>query len=217
MAISKYQVYFTNSNIDPSNYQIVDFDIDEAAAGSYFTGESELAAILIYLTVVSGGFGAGTFINRVQYRAAGSPGYVPRLFPTTEYAAVRTDVISAGYSVPAMASGYATSLGSGILAPLGTSISVSELTATVGRTGRGRHFLPFVSQGVISAGGTVGTGHIALVEGAFLDILLGEAVGTVPGLLGDAVCISGPASPAAKLITGVKCQPIFSNLESRRR
>lgn len=218
MACSKYVVKLSNSNVSPANYQLIDFDTDPfAVVGLRYSTTSEISAsILVYLATLSGGMAAGTSFTEVLYRAAGSAGSVSLPFPAADYASIAAAATTAGYTVPAIAA-YGTTFGSGILAPLGTSISVSELTLTVGRTGRGRHFLPFVSQGVISAGGTVGSGHIILTEGAADDILLGQASGTVPALIGIPWAMCGPASPTGKEIVNVKCQPIFSNLESRRR
>lgn len=218
MASSRFVVQFSNSNVSSGNTQLLDFDTDPfGVIGLRYSTVPEItASILVYLATLSGGFGAGTKVDQVLYRAAGSPGSVPVPFPGPEFVAIAAAATTAGYTVPAWTT-YNTSSGSGVLAPLGTSISVSELTATVGRTGRGRHFLPFVTQGVISAGGTVGTGTIALTESAALDILMGQASGTVPALIGIPWVLVGPASPASKEITNVKCQPIFSNLESRRR
>lgn len=217
MSANHLLVKFTNSNVDATNYQLCDVHVDSATA---INALQMYAQIIAYFAAVSGGMGSGTRIAGLSERPSGTPGFTPLAFPTAAYAATVAAAASDGITVPAMASGYATSLGSGVLAPLGTSISVSERTATPGPTGRGRHFLPFVSQGIISAGGTVGTGHLAIIEDCANEFFLGVdpsgGAATAPIVSMDPV-ITNSGGLIIHAITLYRPQPVFSNLESRRR
>ncbi|HEV8177034.1 MAG TPA: hypothetical protein VGP44_05035 [Gemmatimonadales bacterium] len=215
-SINTWIVKFQNDNVDATNYQIVDFDIDYTIVGVPQSSNEQVAEILAYFGALSGGFATGTRLVEVGWRGPGSAGATPWPFPLTEYNAIRADPDAGPWALPAWTA-YGTAMGSGNLAPLGTSISVSERTAQVGRTGRGRHFLPFTSANTVSAGGTVGTGRLALIDDAYATFLLGAGTTPLAATPAPGVVVSNRAKTTAYAITTVKAQPVFSNLESRRR
>lgn len=211
---TKLSVKFTNTAVAQANYQMCDVDVQHAWIGS----ESLIVAqVLAYFAAVSGNMAAGTKITECLVREIGSAGAYPFPFPVADYTAVKDAALTDGITVPGMAA-YGTTIGSGALCPLGTSISVSELTAFPGRSGRGRHFLPFASAGVVSAGGELGTGQPPIIIDCYNELIRGFEPGG--GLATSPILTLNPAvtnGVTSHTITHVKPQPVFSNLESRRR
>lgn len=219
MAQAKYVLKFTNDLTPPTNYQLVDVDV-LAPSG---TVAQNLAQILCYFSTI--GFtvmGGTTRLVEANYRLQGSAGATSLPFPTTEFAAVLAAATTDGISPGGMATGFASQIsGAGNLSPLGTSISVSEITATVGRTGRGRHFLPFVGVNNLTTGGQVSTSVINRIREAWIYFLTGLipsslTPATAPVVNLDPIVTNATGSPT-RLITLVRPQPIYSNLETRRR
>lgn len=205
-----YVVKFTNDSVNPLNFQLCDMDLDgtlsplppvaTAQILAYFAGQSlETAAAslrIVSVTLTPAGTNLGTLVP----------------FPVAEYAAIR----AAFGSLPAMAAyGVAIGRAGESLAPLGTSIVVTERTATGGPGGRGRHFLPFISENLIGGDGYVASTAIAPVEanyGRFIQDSTGSAA-----LVDLHPILVNAAQTTQKNITTVSCQPVFSNLRSRRR
>lgn len=198
----------SNDAVNAANYQVNRFafnapvmDVDELAA-----------CILAYFYTIEAVdvFAQNTRIVGIDSRPNGSSGAVAVPFPTTAYAALVV-------AVPALPSvtTYVGTIGAGNLAPLGTSISVSERTATVGPTGRGRHFLPFTSRNVVDTGGTLIPATGGAIEDAWNDFIRGDAL--VAGVPNPVVRPGSATGGGGHTITSVKAQPVFSNLESRRR
>lgn len=219
MAQAKYVFKFENTAVASSNYQIVDVDVNPAGG----TVRQNHAQILAYFSTV--GFttmGGVTRIAEVLYRPLGAAGAVALVFPTAEFAAVIAAATADGIGPAGMPTGYGSQISAaGNLAPLGTSISVSELTATVGRTGRGRHFLPFVGVNTMTGGGGLVAAQIDRIREAYLYFLQGIVSSTLAPATSPVLNLSPLVTNAAgtpiHLITTVKPQPIFSNLASRRR
>lgn len=216
---TKFVFKFENADVDASNYQICDFDVKHTGSSIAQAG----AQMIAYFAAV--GFatmGGVVKLIEVTHRAVGAAGATVLPFPTAEYAGVlaaaTTDVIS-----PAgMPSGYATQISAaGPLCPLGTSISVSEISAFAGRRGRGRHFLPYTGRNVVTTGGQVTLATRNRIEQLYTYFLAGfisttglPATAPVVGL--TPVVTNAAGTPTHDIIT-VRAQPIFSNLESRRR
>lgn len=212
-------VKFQNANVDAGNYQICDVHTND---GATTLSPDRLAQIIAYFATTNVA-AVNTSIVGVSARFNGAAGYTPLPFPTTEYAAVVAAATGDSVAVNPMATGYASNIGltGSVLAPLGTSISVSERTATAGPTGRGRHFLPFIRSSAATAGGSVvaadGT-EIELLYNYFLrGILGGVPFAASPPVADLFPVVTNSAGTPVHGITSVKAQPIFSNLESRRR
>lgn len=212
----RYSVKLRNTNVDATNFQIVDFSFYDNQPATVDETLARIIGYLGYLGSVSV-MATGTTISEIQLRAMGSAGGVAQPFPTAVYATLVTAAAAGGITLPAMASGYGTTIGTDALCPLGTSISVSEITAVVGPTGRGRHFLPFIGRSTVSAGGTVGATtmtDILLLWSAMIDSFDPDYITSG----GDTLpCVSNRAGTVPKSIRTIRPQPVFSNLESRRR
>lgn len=202
MTIKRYTVKFTHTNINVANPALVNFVADGGGSDA-----ENAASILAYLAGMGGIFSSGTNVVDVSVRPAGSAGGTSLAFPATEYA-----TLSGIASLPSW-TGYGSLPGAtGALTPLGTSISVSERTATVGPTGRGRHFLPMVNTAIVTSGGVLNGTDITLVHDSYDFWLRGGSGGPAFN-----PSVSNHTLAHAFHITSVKPQPIFSNLESRRR
>lgn len=208
MTITKYTARITNDNVDPNNFQLVGFTFDNTENDPVNT-----SLVLAYLAEASNTYASGTRIIGVSARTAGSAGGVDVPFPVTEYAANASGGAADGHPLPAMAA-YGVSIGGGGLTPLGTSISVSERTSTVGPTGRGRHFLPFTSTTQITAGGRLAPSTITEISDKWR-YWFGYGPSSPYVLVGPVITNRLLAIP--KVILTVKAQPVLSNLESRRR
>jgi hypothetical protein len=220
MSVDHSVVYFTNPNVDAGNYQLVDFDCDNTAAG--MSPEEVAARLAQYFkrcgeaNVIS----ADTHITQILYRAPGSAGATP-IVPDPAFTAAAVTYTNASpynWAVSGWGGFPILVASAGVLAPLGTSVSVSERSAHPGRSGRGRHFLPFVQSGAINGGGTLGTGQQADIVQAYEVLFMGLDP-LAKGSVLDEVhpVITNHLRTTEYPITSVKAQPILSNLESRRR
>lgn len=150
-------------------------------------------------------FAAGVSVIGCRFRQAGQGASVNLPFPLVEYTAKKADTLG---TVLTAETGYGRALGGGALAPLGTSLCVTEYTAQGGRTGRGRVFWPFVSQVAVDANGQYAETQTNAMT-ALLNVLYGLGVSGIPSVHGFGV--------GENLITSIKVRRIFSNLRSRRR
>jgi hypothetical protein len=219
MTIDHFVVEFANTAIPANNPQLVDFDCDLSI---HSTSTDEVAARLyVYFArlAVANVIDHGTSIVGISYRAPGSAGGVPLSFPTARVTSFLNIVNAAPWNWATTDVGFGTVLpGSGPLAPLGTSISVSERSATPGPTGRGRHFLPFITSQAVNPGGQVGSGQLADIKQAYGTCFLGlDSTGAGGGPVTVNPLITNAARTTDHPIVSVKPQPVFSNLESRRR
>lgn len=207
MAIKRYILSLTNDAVDPSNPQQFSFVMDNV-----FTDADNAARCLAYWSNQSNTCAANTRVTGVTVRAAGSAGATDIPFPVTEFADLKTLGDANGFGLTTQ-SAYGLALGTGSLCPLGTSVSVSERTATVGPTGRGRHFWPFIQEGIVTGGGRLAAATITSLTDSYNYWFL--AADTLPNAANTGVSPGDLATIAT--ITSVKPQPVFSNLESRRR
>lgn len=204
---------FTNDSVEATNYQM--FGIE--ASPFDFGDEAKVAAQLIgYASVVGATMASGTRLEELKLVPASATTSTLVPFPVAEYAALvalsgGTMVAMTNYGVDLVAAGNA-------LCPLGTSIVVSEYTATGGPSGRGRHFLPFTNTQNLDGGGLVDPATRSLVSQAYQDLILNPAAGPYSSVAIDVTpVVMNSAGDTTRQITNIKVQPVFSNLESRRR
>lgn len=199
---------YVNASVNTDNYQMMDFDFDGATQT-----EKELAAVILAYGNLLGSQGiiaVNTSCVEIMSRPSGSAGATAVPFPTAEYVALHGLLTTVGTYTT-----YTQIIGGGALCPLGTSVSVSERTAFPGRSGRGRHFLPFCGVSAVAGDGSVDSAAIFDIEGDYNSLFLGSLVGGPPAT--KAVVRPNNVLTGGHLITTVKAQPVFSNLESRRR
>jgi hypothetical protein len=196
-----------------ANTAQVGFTVDRSV-GSHPGNPGCIALMIAYLNRAGVGVMTGNvFIDEVLYQAHGAAGAFPQPFPTADWAAL----VSEFPALPALATGYATSISGGTtnLAPIGTSCCVTERTAFAGRTGIGRHYLPFAEDAQINnATGLWAAGATGYVTAAYTTFLLTPttSMGTVPGM-----CVTNVNGTPTHLITTVTPSETPSNLRSRRR
>jgi hypothetical protein len=215
-AASRFIFRFENDNVEAVNYQ--EFGIELGCDVAVIGLEQVVAQLLGYVT------GACRWVSDqhtklvgIDYRATLSTVSVPVAFPTAEYAAFYAANVAAFPKMVGI-TGYGQDLGEtgNPLAPLGTSIVVSEYTATGGPSGRGRHFLPFIGAYSVTGGGYVQPTHRAALKEYYERLLMDGVTVTAPWEPLQPV-VENAAGTTVKNITNVKAQPVFSNLESRRR
>jgi len=210
MAGGRFVAKFSNSNVDAANYQLVDLD---ASSVTTLTDEEVAAQFIAFWVVVGPSvIATGTdLVEVVKYPGGGGAG-VPIPFPVTEYAQLVVDVPG----LPAR-SAYPCSVGAtaSALAPLGTSVVVTEYTAVGGPGGRGRMFTPFAAVGCVETNGGVKLTARSAIETAYRLWLMDSPPTLSTGPVLPVLTHVSGATPT--IITTVKAQPVFSNLESRRR
>lgn len=210
MPVVRYTLKCRNTQVSPENYQLVGFTMNNGK-----TNAINAARCLAYISTV--GFittAQGTSVESCNVRVAAAAGGFDIPFPRSEYDAAIASLNAAG-AFPRVAMDYGTEIGfeTSVLAPLGTSVSVSEITATVGPTGRGRHFLPYVGAASVFTNGRLQAAAAALIRLKYIACFFDPTV-----LENPMITVVTPQNlTAPKLITEVKAQQIFSNLESRRR
>lgn len=203
MTVIRYTVEVQNSVVGTSNPCYVGFTFDNANTAA----QNAAAAILYVASAAPQMMAANSYINGVSERIAGSAGSSPVPFPTAAFAALQTALAGPNVSATAMTA-YGAALGGGALTPIGTSVCVAEQTATVGRTGQGRHYLPFVTALAVDAAGAF-TGANAT------NVALSYAAIFFTGGFNAVVCPQNLTSP--KPVTIVVARGTLSNLETRRR
>lgn len=214
---ARFQARFTNDAVEATNYQ--EFGLEIGADVPAIGLDVVSAQIIAYCSCALGLVSAeDTRLEQLSYIAAGTNVAVPVPFPTAAYATLRTANVAVWVRMqPMTAYGVDIGLSGAPLAPLGTSVVVSEYTAVGGPAGRGRHYLPFVSVFPVDVGGVckpVVRVDVADAYNAFIrDGVTPNAVGVVDLL----PVVENAARTVNTAITSVKVQPVFSNLESRRR
>lgn len=202
---------FENSNVSSANYALIDFDFRSTDLSM-----EQLGALVITYCEVMGGrgiLGDDTILQGVQQRAIGTAGFLPLPYPVTQASTAMADYNTEFSTALTSAGAYGVTLGAGVLAPLGTSVSVSEITGHAGRTGRGRHFLPYVSAGAVDSSGQLLSAGRTYVEQAYNFLILDNT--TFSGA--PIPVVTGTWDGTGHEIIACKAQPVFSNLESRRR
>ena len=214
MAIAdRWTVVFTNDYVESTNYQM--FGI-EATSASPSDVPKVAAQILGYSAVAAFAMASGTRIEELRYIPSGSSVSTLVPFPVAEFAALQA--LSGGDMAPMDAYGDDLVGAGQPLGPLGTSIVVSEYTATGGPSGRGRHYLPFISSVVVEYTGVVKNTARTKIVGAYEALLLNPSAFAYSSVAIDVdPRVMNAAGDTIRPVTNVKCQPVFSNLESRRR
>jgi hypothetical protein len=217
MAASRFVLRFENDNVEATNYQ--EFGL-ELGANIDTIGLANVAAQIIgYATIACRWVSdQSTKLTGIQYRATLATVSVPVPFPTTEYAALYAANTAAWPKMVGI-TGYGQALGEtgNALSPLGTSIVHTEYTATGGPSGRGRHYLPFVGKFSVTGGGTVEPTHRTGIEEAYNAFIRDGVTPNAAGCVDLQPVVENAARTTVKAITSTKVQPVFSNLESRRR
>jgi hypothetical protein len=206
--VGKMTARYENANVNPLNYQLIDFDFD----GTTLTAAELAARILAFGNVLgaNGVIAGSTTCAEIISRPVGSAGGTHVPFPTAEYVALH-----ALYATVGTYTAYTQTIGGGVLCPLGTSVSLSKLTATPGKTGRGRYFLPFCGVSMVATDGSVDAFGRSIIEQEFHILFIGDgspALTTATPVVRASNTLSG-----GHPVTNCKAQPVFSNLESRRR
>lgn len=206
----KYIVRFANAQVNALNFQLCDVDVD----GPSITPVQRASAQIIAYFAAQGieSMSNNTSITSVTVVQAGTNLGINVPFPVAQYAAI----VAEFPSLPVMTA-YGVNIGrsSGTLAPLGTSIVVTERTGSGGPGGRGRHFLPFVSEELVNAQGQVAGTAITNLQANYGRFILDD---TGASSLIDILPVLQNAGGSTKIpIVSAQVQPIFSNLASRRR
>lgn len=211
-AADMWVMTLTNSNeggpLNPAQFGV---EIDPASTQPNFQVAAQLIA---YVVATKNAFlNTGTLIDRLQFRASGTGGFIDFEFPTDTYA----DLVDLNPGNLVAMEGYGEVVigASGGLAPVGTSVCVTEYTAQFGRSARGRHFLPFVNKARVDNTGQLTPESRTTIEQGYEDYILtgSEDLGSQP--LRPVVQNAGHST--IKPITHVKAQGVLSNLRSRRR
>lgn len=206
---AKVIVSIANDAIGESNPAQVSFDFS-----SQLNPDQLVARCISYLALAGQAVWAqGTRIIGARIRLNGDAGSVDWPFPVLEYASDKASFAGLGKTIPTMTA-YGVVLGGGALAPIGTSVCVSEQTATASRKGRGRHYMPFVASTAVDGVGQYKSNLAdALAESVSVAFLVNDLVGR--SIVGWSV--KGKVSDPYLQIVGVKPRRILSNLNSRRK
>ena len=175
----------------------------------------EAAAMQIAAWIVGGcPLAQNSRITGVLAQAHGAAGGIAVPFDPDLWADI--DGASGGSVLPAMTQ-WGTAFGSGGLAPLGTAITVTEHTASPGRSHTGRVFLPFPQQGIVSAAGTVSDAASGNIIGQW-NTFLRNGVESTSGMSPVELVVKGEDTVDVDAqITHVTVSTLFGFLRSRRR
>lgn len=212
----RFVLKFENDAVDANNFQ--EYGIETVYDPAVVDLEVAVAQIIAYASCVAFNCSAeGTRLVSIMFTEHGTNVAVPQLYPASLVDAI-VDANASLFAFPAINNAYGNELGDSgdTLAPLGTSIVQTEYTAIGGPGGRGRHYLPFVGKEAVDVSGFVRP----LLRNALQDayrafILASDTLAT--GVVGLQPVVENAAKTTVTPITSVKCQPVFSNLSSRRR
>ena len=203
MAVKRYTVTMENSTIGAQNQAVLGFTFNNSE-----TDAANAAAAILYIASASAQMmAAGSSVVGVSMRAAGSLGALELPFPDPEYNDLKTALAGPHVSTTAMTD-YGVSIGGGSLAAVGTSVCMTERTATLGRTGIGRHFLPFVTSACITSAGLFSSTNATNVGLSWHDVFIDG---------GFDPCVTPANLSSPKPITLIQPKAILSNLRTRRR
>lgn len=166
------------------------------------------AAIIVYLSTWLGNNGAaGSSVDQLYYRDAPGNVEVPVPFPAAEVAALL--VLHPTYSGGTL---YGQTFGAGQPAGLGVGICVSEYSTMSGRSRRGRHFLPYVAEASMDAGGLLIGAQAAANTDVYEALLRDSAV----ALLNWQMAVWSPTLGVKTAIQQVVTRQVPTLLRSRR-
>lgn len=205
----KFLVKCSNAGVDPLNFQEFGIEIDSTSVVPTATCVAQILAY--FMSVAAGAIATNTHVESVSYKAPGNVGFIPQPFPVTAWAAL----VALNPDLGAASTYAALEPGTGGLAPLGTSIVVTEYSAVSGPKGRGRHFLPFINQTCLDdVTGFVNAGNRAAIEAAYNTYVLNTVSGN--GSVALTPVIASSDGDFETVVTNVVCQQVLSNLKSRR-
>lgn len=209
MANGLWQVQVGNADAGgDANLATVTFQLDLAGTTTEAQAAAQILAYFQYPAVLT----TQSYVKQILLRRSGSAGNVSVPFPVTEYAALKA--LRSAYLVTMTA--YSVAFGVGDLSPVGTSVNMRELTGIAGRSYQGRHFVPWVSQDMVSSDGRFdGTGQTAL-RASYFDYLLGDDPGGSGGVNLFPQVFSTKLSVYTPIIDATP-QAVLSNLRTRRR
>lgn len=212
----RFVLKFENDAVDANNFQ--EYGIETVFDPGVVPLDVAVAQIIAYAGCAAINCSAeGTRLVSIMYTEAGTNVSVPMPYPTALVAAIVT-ANSSLFNFPSPFNSYGDDLGDAgnTLAPLGTSIVQTEYTAIGGPGGRGRHYLPFVGQDAVDGSGFVRPLLRTSLQDAYKAFILFEDT-LATGVVKLQPVVENAAKTTVTPITSVKCQPVFSNLSSRRR
>lgn len=166
------------------------------------------AQVIMYFCWIGGAMQASTSLIGIKTLEAGAPGAADLPFPTAEVATLAA--LAVGSQVPTTYASVEFS-GSGA-APVGTSACVSERTATLGRAGRGRHFIPFLAADCIDSNGQISSVNAGGIDDQYFNWIQGD----LP-TWDSAACVCPQDLSSPKTILLASCNRIPSQLKTRRK
>lgn len=158
LGVDRYIVHVEANTQGTPNEALVHFDVN---MGSTLTDAERLACMIAYLSGV-GDVAVSTIITQAEVIRSGAAGALPLPFPVAAYAAWK----AVNSHLVTMA-GYGVTYGSGVMATLGTSITVSLYTAIPGRATTGRHYRPWTGAGALDSGGEVAGAYVSGIDEAY--------------------------------------------------
>jgi hypothetical protein len=159
-----FQFKILNSSVDPSNYAIVDLDV-----GNAIPDPKQVAAQFTAFLIGSDVCAAGTSVASATFRGPSVAGATPVGDWTAEGTAIK-----AAYTGLAHSPWPGESFGNGDLTPVGTSATLSEYSATAGRSATGRMYLPFIGVPQVAGDGSLAFSIASAINGAYSLFLMGD-------------------------------------------
>lgn len=219
MAIKRASVYVANTVMGgATNPSIMGFAWDDTVIT--LSDEERVARIVAFVRgMVTFSCMAATNILRVSIRAAGSGGGVDMPYPAAQVALL-DPLLNADAKVGIHAN-YPGFASSATLAIRGASINIAERTATPGRKGQGRLFVPFTPGDAVDGSGFLRVDRVQQVTRIYEGMFLGKpgspnlVAPTVP--LVPAGLVIASAGGTSAIIQSGTAQPTISILRSRRR
>ncbi len=208
-----FVAYLSNTHTGgQGNQALVDFDFLRPGEEA-LTIDDLTARIIGYFAGYIASTGAtSTSLDRITYRPNDVAGTIDVAWPTAAY-----DALTGVFPGLQDLTHYGVITGTAeALTPIGTSICVREFTASPTRSGKGRHYLPFLAAASVTSAGILGPTPAAnLVDNYNAMFLEGDAYGdTVP--TADP-CVVSIKDNLARLILDITPNTILSNLRTRRR
>jgi hypothetical protein len=217
------QARVTSAITGPLNPAYIDFGF--AAAGT-FTEAELVARVVSYVGYALYQTGTSdTVLEGVRWIDRPGPGFHETDYPAAEVDAIHSTFVGVGTStdgLPFSFTDWGFGIGAGAaLGPSGRgdSVCVNTKSTTGGRSGQGKHFLPYTGKQTVDSSGLIGSSYRAGVAGAYNALFLGvdwpaSTVGIDPV---DVAVISKKGAGAAYPISSCVVSQIPSRLRSRTK
>lgn len=200
------------------NPALVDFTFRSTLGAS----DPELTAAVVQYLALNGWGIMGNVVSLVSVRKIipGVDGYTEMDYPADEVQAIKDLLVSAtgAWDDANVWGDTITGGASGGSSGRGDSLCVTTLTGQAGRSGVGKHFLPYISRDVVDSGGLYDVTTRSVIENRYRAMFMGVTAGiTTSPAVQCLPAVYSTKNTADYLVTTPRVSQVPSRLRSRTK